>query len=386
MEYDYNDRLAFLAKWLDTERSMQKNFNVYYYPSNNTLEMFDRDLNRIYLKRIKMDGLGFKDMFIGNTIRIYGRQIRLTNYADSRTEKIIGKTKEHTVCVIKPSLLPKLGDVIIEIEKTGFQICNMKMCKLSKKEALELYEPYKNKEPLLPFILEHLVSGPIVVLELVGENAVERWLELLGPTDPVEARKTAPNSLIAIYGEDSKVTNGFLASQDEANVIRESNFFFAKDKTREVPQNNISLQNTTCAVIQPHAIEEGKLGYILAAINDAHFSINALEMFYLSNTNAEEFLEVYKGIVSDFNAMVLSFVDGPCVALEIAGKNSNMKVYEEFRLFCGPKDSSIARQIRPLTLRARFGCDKYKNAVHCTDLPEDTVLELEYFFRILKDY
>ena len=43
----------------------------------------------------------------------------------------------------------------------------------------------------------------------------------------------------------------------------------------------------------------------------------------------------------------------------------------------------MARTLRPQTLRALFGLDKVKNGIHCTDLPEDSVLEVEYFFRIL---
>lgn len=43
----------------------------------------------------------------------------------------------------------------------------------------------------------------------------------------------------------------------------------------------------------------------------------------------------------------------------------------------------IAREIRPNTIRARFGVNTVKNAVHCTDLEEDCLLEVEYFFKIM---
>lgn len=260
----------------------------------------------------------------------------------------------------------------------------MKMCKLTRKETLDLYEPYKG-DPNLPFALEHLVTGAVVALELVGEDAVERWLTTLGPRDPIEARKSAPDSLRALYGGDSSVLNGFHGSADATNAAREAQFFFPKDKSFKVPESTVIVKNSTCCVIKPHAVLEGNLGHIISAINESHYNITALQMFYLSNANADEFLEVYKGVVSDYHAMLLSFMDGPCVAMEISGKNDDMDVHKEFRMFCGPSDSDIARQIRPYTLRARFGCDRYKNAVHCTDLPEDTALELEYFFKILKD-
>ena len=45
-------------------------------------------------------------------------------------------------------------------------------------------------------------------------------------------------------------------------------------------------------------------------------------------------------------------------------------------------DSEIAKSLRPNSLRAKFGVDRVKNAIHCTDLPEDGVLECEYFFKI----
>ncbi|KAF7283255.1 hypothetical protein GWI33_001081 [Rhynchophorus ferrugineus] len=379
MEYDYNDKLAFYAEWYDEETSHEKKFILNYFPSDSTLELFDRELNRIYLRRTKLDNLQMDDMFVGNTIRIYGRQVKITAYGDTRTERIVGKTKEHTFTIIKPSLVPKLGEVVSEIQRRGFQICKMKMCTLTNKEVLDLYEPYKG-DNLLPFLLEHLVSGPVVALELVGSNAVSRWLEELGPEDPLEGKRTAPQSLRALYGNDSRVENGFHAAKDPENARREANFFF---KGEHSPQAPVRVRNSTCCVIKPHAILQGKLGPILQTITEAKFRITALLMYYLSSKAADEFLQVYKGVVSDYHALLLSFVDGPCVALEICGQTDDLDAHLDFRSFCGPSDPDIGRQIRPATLRARFGCDKYKNAVHCTDLPEDTALELEYFFKIL---
>ncbi|CAH1992693.1 unnamed protein product [Acanthoscelides obtectus] len=72
---------------------------------------------------------------------------------------------------------------------------------------------------------------------------------------------------------------------------------------------------------------------------------------------------------------------GPVVAMELVGEDAIKRWID----LMGPLDPEIARQIRPGSLRAEFGTDKCKSAVHCTDLPEDTVLELEYFFKVLKD-
>ena len=57
---------------------------------------------------------------------------------------------------------------------------------------------------------------------------------------------------------------------------------------------------------------------------------------------------------------------------------------EPFRQLCGPADPEVARVLRPNSLRARYGIDKNRNAVHCTDLQEDGTLEVNYFFQILQ--
>ena len=50
----------------------------------------------------------------------------------------------------------------------------------------------------------------------------------------------------------------------------------------------------------------------------------------------------------------------------------------------GPHDPEVAKHLRPKTIRALYGFDRVKNAVHWTDLDEDGILEVEYFFTILK--
>ncbi|XP_018335091.1 nucleoside diphosphate kinase 7 [Agrilus planipennis] len=381
-DWDYSDKFSFLGEWYDYDSSLHKKFLILFFPSDSTIELFDRELNRVYLRRAPFEGVTLEKMYVGNTIRIYGRQITITDYADGRTKKIIGKAKEHTFAILKPTAVQKLGQVVTEIEQRQFEIIRLKMCNVSRKDALSFYESKKG-DSFLPFMVEHLVSGPIVALEIVGDNALQRWKDVLGPTDPIEARKTHPETLRARYGME-RASNGFHASDSYELAVREACFFFPQGLGQQPPPSTAQITNCTCCVIKPHAVDEKKVGFIISAItNNPKFKVTAMQMFYLSNANADEFLEVYKGVVADFHALLSSFLDGPCIALEIAGKEDDLDVHGEFRKFCGPTDSDIAKQIRPNSLRAMFGVDKYKNAVHCTDLKEDTALELEYFFKIL---
>lgn len=380
--FEYTDKLSFFAEWFDHEAAFHKNFILNFYPFDSTVELFDKDLNRMYLKRAACEGVNMEDLFVGNVIRIYGRQINIMDYADCRTQKFIGKTKEHTFALIKPGAVHKLGEIISRIEANQLQITRLRMAQLTRKEALEFYKS-KTGDQFLSFIIEHIVSGRIIAMELVGDDAIQRWKKLVGPTDPMEARKTDPETLRAIYGQEIS-SNGFHASTNIEEAIQSACFFFPQGlKDKKPPANPYILNKSTCCVVKPHAIQEKKLGLIIDEIQKNKFKITAMAMIYLNNPNADEFLEVYKGVVADYNALLVSFLDGPCVVMEISGTDDCTDVHGDFRKLCGPHDSDIARQIRPFTIRAKFGVDKYKNAVHCTDLPEDTILELEYFFKIL---
>ena len=80
----------------------------------------------------------------------------------------------------------------------------------------------------------------------------------------------------------------------------------------------------------------------------------------------------------------------PCKSLFIEKINSffnreisgDQDIVSKFREFAGPSDPELGKQIRPHSLRARFGVDKIKNALHVTDLPEDGVLEVNFIFFI----
>lgn len=88
--------------------------------------------------------------------------------------------------------------------------------------------------------------------------------------------------------------------------------------------------------------------------------------------------------------MVSELCTGPCIALEVSsncptGDNQNFStVVGKFKKeVAGPRDPVIAKELEQDSVRALFGYDKVRNAIHCTDLPDDTKLELNYMFSIL---
>lgn len=73
--------------------------------------------------------------------------------------------------------------------------------------------------------------------------------------------------------------------------------------------------------------------------------------------------------------MVEQASSAPIVAIAISSGGEN--TVEKARKLCGPYDPEVAKYLREDTIRAKYGSDKVKNAVHCTDLVEDGALEVD---------
>lgn len=77
------------------------------------------------------------------------------------------------------------------------------------------------------------------------------------------------------------------------------------------------LSNCTLCLIKPHALESGFAGQIIDRILEEGFEISAMSSYFLDRTNAEEFLDLYKGILPDFSQSIDQLVSGACIALEV---------------------------------------------------------------------
>ncbi|XP_071949761.1 nucleoside diphosphate kinase homolog 7-like isoform X2 [Antedon mediterranea] len=340
--------------------------------------MYDIKNRRLFLKRSKCDSLRYEDLYIGSMINIHSRQLTIVDYADEFTRKQLSQRKQRTLAMIKPDAIGKVGPIIDIIYQSKLLINQAKMISLSTSNAQAFYAEHKAK-PFYDKLVRFMTSGPVVAMELMGEDAIQAWRQILGPTDSSVARSEAPGSIRAMFGTDN-TQNACHGSDSPASGERETDFFFSKPH-----KNTAQLKNCTCCIIKPTAVKNGQAGEIMSAICDAGFKMSALEMFHLERANAEEFLEVYKGVVTEYMDMVSELCSGPSIVVEITGSTSMdpNTIPATFREFVGPSDPEIARHLRPKTLRARFGKNKVLNAVHCTDLSEDGMLETEYFFRIL---
>ena len=76
------ESFAFLAEWYDNLACMEKPFRLIFYPLDNSLEIVDLKTKKMHLKRIRHEAVKIEDLYIGNTLDVYGRRFKITEFAD----------------------------------------------------------------------------------------------------------------------------------------------------------------------------------------------------------------------------------------------------------------------------------------------------------------
>ena len=123
---------------------------------------------------------------------------------------------ERTLAIIKPDAVAArhAGRIIQRIEEAGFQIRAMRMLHLTGREAEGFYAVHRER-PFFKALVDFMVSGPVMIQVLEGENAISRNRELMGATDP---KKAAAGTIRADFAEsiDANAVHGSDAPETAA--------------------------------------------------------------------------------------------------------------------------------------------------------------------------
>ncbi len=128
-----------------------------------------------------------------------------------------------TFSIIKPNAVRtgKTGPILAMINEAGFEIAAMKMIRMIPEQAESFYVIHKGKSFFVSLI-EFMTSGPVFVMILKHENAVEEFRKLIGATDPNKADQGTIRKTFAV----SVQMNAVHGSDSDENAEREANFFF----------------------------------------------------------------------------------------------------------------------------------------------------------------
>lgn len=130
---------------------------------------------------------------------------------------------ERTLSIIKPDAVAKnvIGQIIARFENAGLKVIAARMMHLSREDAGRFYAVHKER-PFFKDLVDFMVSGPVLVQALEGENAIQTNRDLMGATDPKKADK---GTIRADFADsiDANAVHGSDAPETAANEIA---FFF----------------------------------------------------------------------------------------------------------------------------------------------------------------
>jgi nucleoside-diphosphate kinase len=132
-------------------------------------------------------------------------------------------TIQRTLSIIKPDAVAKnvIGQIYARFEAAGLKIVAAKLVRLSRADAEAFYGVHKDR-PFFKDLVEFMISGPVMIQALEGENAVLKHRDLMGATDP---KKAAPGTIRADFA-DSIDANAVHGSDAEETAAVEVSFFF----------------------------------------------------------------------------------------------------------------------------------------------------------------
>lgn len=322
------DTYSFQAEWHDPQADLVRPYTMYIFqPKGDAgpleLQIWDPKANRTFLKRAPLSNLRMEDLFVGSTITVHARQMRLTACANESTRARLEGAVDCFGLVTSPDAFPEFGGILSTIEGAGLAVTRLRL------------------------VAE---GGPVVAMQVNASGGAAAWEVASMKLRPGSCKKVSSSEVMP-YFED----------------------------TRRYPTTAV-FSNCTVCLIRPHILKDGRAGEIVSSIMKAGFEVSAARTVHFTPVEAAEFLDVYKGVIPHYPSVLDAMTGTPCLALEL---RKDADVVPSFRELCGPHDVEIARHLRPGTLRARFGLDSARNALHCTDLEEDGELESRYIFELI---
>ena len=130
---------------------------------------------------------------------------------------------ERTLALVKPDAVKRnlIGKIISRIESGGLRLVAARMIRMTKEEAKRFYEVHKGS-PFYEDLTDYMSSGPILAMALEGEEAISKWRDLMGATNPVDA---ADDTIRKDFGLNVE-KNSTHGSDAPETAATELNFFF----------------------------------------------------------------------------------------------------------------------------------------------------------------
>jgi len=278
---------------------------------------------------------------------------------------------ERTLMLIKPDGLQKgtiegqtLEEQIeSEVAAAGLVVVGKQRMALEDAAAQVLCEDLQGTEDLAGAVGVLLQEPGVVAMCVEGSGAIGKALLMCGPTNSGVCKDHAPTTLRAIWGTDSS-SNAVHASANMEAAERELKCLF--------PEGTLRLQRTLC-IVKPHAMKD--LLQIRMEIEASGFTVLKEKHTQLTEDRAKEFYRDRKTLPT-FNATVQEAIAGKCCCLVLC----RLEAVAVLQQLIGPESVKDARMLRARSIRARYGVEGQRNAVHGSVDVKSATREVRFFF------
>lgn len=130
---------------------------------------------------------------------------------------------ERTLSIIKPDAVAKnvIGQIVARFEQAGLKVVAARMVQLSRGDAERFYAVHKER-PFFKDLVNFMISGPVVVQVLEGENAIAKYREVMGATNPANA---APGTIRKEFAESIEANSVHGSDAPETAAVEIAYFF-----------------------------------------------------------------------------------------------------------------------------------------------------------------
>lgn len=157
---------------------------------------YDLKTKKMFLKRCTYPDVALSDLYLGQIIMVYSRQLKIVEYGDLFTRNKFAHSRQRTFAMLKPDVYTSAGKIIDSIYQSGFTISRLKMSRFNQNLVDQFYGEHKGK-PFYDNLSNFITSDVVIGAELIADNAIEKWRAMIGPTNTQTAQQHAPNTLRA---------------------------------------------------------------------------------------------------------------------------------------------------------------------------------------------
>ncbi len=267
------DPLLFNVEWFDQSAGMNRDFVLSFYDSDNSVEMYDIKLKRLFLRRCHVATVHRKDLYVGNTIVVFSRHLVIKDYAHDKTKSRVEDKKQSTLVLIYPEAHSKVGHIIDCLERGGYTLGRVRTVRFTVTSANEFYDKFRvERKTDITEEVQMLANHdlPATAVEIIGPSAIKKWRFCLRPSVQFEgAAEQQEESL------DSQQLSfdGVHGSHSLADAEFELSFIFDLHRFKvpaEPPVHESFGNPITCCLIKPHTLRESNVSFFQKIFGGFH--------------------------------------------------------------------------------------------------------------------